>query len=365
MSGLAVTVGIVNYNGATYLRETLAAVDRLGPSVGEVLLADNGSTDGGVEMLRESFPRVRVIQLVENRGPGRARNVIAREAASDRVLIIDNDVAPLPGCVEALSDSLDGLPRAVIAMPVVRFASAPDTVQFAGAEPHFLGTMALRCAGWGVESLDAGVRTVGSLVSACFMLDRRRLGEVLFDEAYFFYFEDHELGLRCSLLGHDLIVVPAAHCLHGEGTVGVSVRQTGRFTPTRIRYTIRNRWYTVAKLYQWRTLFRFGPALLAFELFQLAGAIRKGWLSHWIWAAASMANALPGALRQRRLFARERRRADLAVLVAGPFPFNPAMRLGKAERASKRALDAIAQLNWRVAGAARREARSAEAGAHG
>lgn len=356
MSERGITVGVVNYNGATYLRDTLQAVGELGAEVSEVLLVDNGSTDGGIQLVRESFPHVRLIELGENRGPGAARNVIAREASSDRILIIDNDVAPLPGCVEALSAALDSHPRAVIAMPVVRFASAPETVQFAGAEAHFLGTMVLRCAGHAVGSLDGNTHKVGSLVSACFLLERRRLGiQPLFDETYFFYFEDHELGLRCSLLGFELLAVPGAHCLHGAGTVGISVRQTGRFTPTRVRYTIRNRWHTMLKLYQWRTLLRFGPALAAFELFQFAGAIRKGWLGHWLWAAGSVASLLPDVLRRRRLFARARRRGDLELLVSGPFPFNPAMRMAGAERASRRALDAIAQLNWRLSGPRRRE----------
>lgn len=351
MSIRGVTVGVVNYNGAMYLRDTLEAVGRLGGAVSEVLLADNGSTDGGVQLVRQSFPDVRVIELGENRGPGVARNVIAREAAFDRILIIDNDVAPMPGCVEALSAALDSHPGAVIAMPVVRFARAPETVQFVGADAHFLGTMVLRCAGQPAETLDARVGRVGSLVSACFLLERDRVGErPLFDETFFFYLEDHELGLRCTLLGFDLLAVPEAHCLHGEGTVGVSVRQTGKFTPTRIRYTIRNRWHTILKLYQWGTLLRFVPALAAFELFQFAGAVRKGWLRHWLWAAGSMTAMLPGVMRRRRLFTRERRRGDLDVLVSGPFPLNPAMRMGGVERASRRVLDAVAQLNWRLSG---------------
>jgi GT2 family glycosyltransferase len=346
-----VTVGVVNYDGRDYLARTLDAVSLLGPAVDQVLLIDNGSTDGSIAFVRQRFPSVHVVALGENPGPGAARNVILREARNPRVLLIDNDVAPQPGCVEALSDALDAHPRAVIAMPAIIHSRAPHLVQYAGAEAHFMGTMALCCAEYPVESLDRQVRAVGSLVSAALLLDRDRFREpCFFDEAFFFYLEDHELGLRCKLMDLDLLSVPVARCLHDVGTVGVSIRQTGRFTPVRVRFTVRNRWQILLKLYQWRTLLRFAPALAAFEAFQFCGAARQGWLLHWFWAAGSTVANLPDLLRRRHGFQRLRRRDDLDVLVAGPFPFNPAMHKGGMERAARRALDWIARWNWRLMG---------------
>ena len=74
MAASRVSVGIVNYNGAPYLMQTLRAVARLGPAVGDVLLIDSGSTDQSTALVRECFPRVRVIELGANLGPGAARN---------------------------------------------------------------------------------------------------------------------------------------------------------------------------------------------------------------------------------------------------------------------------------------------------
>jgi hypothetical protein len=104
-------------------------------------------------------------------------------------------------------------------------------------------------------------------------------------------------------------------------------------------------------LYQPRTLLRFAPALGAFEAFQLAGAAGKGWLGHWLWAAGSMIRLLPHVLRVRRDMRGSRRRRDLEVLTAGPFPFNARWQRSALETAAGRTLDAIARLNWRVAGA--------------
>jgi len=346
-----VSVGIVNHNGESYLLQTLRAVACLGPAVDDVLLIDSGSTDHGGALVREHFPQVRVIELGANLGPGAARNRAIREAAHDRVLLIDNDVEPQPGSVHALATALDGHSNAILAMAAVLYEQSPDTVQYVGAVPHFLGTMALLHADTPVAQLDDVVRVVGTAITCCVMVDRTRFGDRRwFDERLFLYLEDHEFGLRASLQGYDCLTVPEARCLHRAGTIGVSVRETGRFTPVRVRHTIRNRWLTVLMLYQAGTLLRFAPALAVFEVLQLLGAVRKGWIGHWLWAAGSTVRLLPHVLRVRRAMRTSRRRGDLEILSAGPFPFNTRWHRSAPERAAQRALDLIARLNWRVAG---------------
>lgn len=351
MTARRISIGIVNHNGESYLPETLRAVARLGPAVDDVLLVDSGSTDQSRALVREQFPHVRVIELGANLGPGAARNRAIQEAAHDRVLLIDNDVAPDPGSVPALDAALDGHSNAILAMAAVLYAQAPNTVQYVGAVPHFLGTQTLLHADTPAAQLKDGVRVVGTAITCCVMVDRARFGDRRwFDERLFFYLEDHEFGLRASLQGYDCLTVPAARCLHRAGTIGVSIRETGRFTPIRIRQTIRNRWLTVLMLYQTGTLLRFAPALAAFEVLQLLGAARKGWIGHWLWAAGSTVRLLPHVLRVRRAMGTNRRRRDLEILTAGPFPFNSRWRHSALERAAQRSLDLIARVNWRLAG---------------
>lgn len=351
MTARRVSVGVVNYNGESYLSQTLQAVACLGPDVDDVLLIDSGSTDLGCALVRDQFPHVRVIELGANLGPGAARNRAIREALHDRVLLIDNDVEPHPGSAAALARALDDQPNAILAMAAVLYAQAPDTVQYVGAVPHFLGTQTLLHADTPVRELKEGVRPVGTAITCCVMVDRARFGNRRwFDERLFFFLEDHEFGLRASLQGYDCVTVPDARCLHRAGTIGVSIRQTGRFTPVRVRYTIRNRWLTVLMLYQPGTLLRFAPALAVFEVLQLLGAVRRGWLGHWLWATGSTVRMLPHVVRVRRDLGTGRRRSDLDVLTGGPFPFNTRWRPSALERAAQRTLDLIARLNWRLAG---------------
>jgi GT2 family glycosyltransferase len=329
----------------------LRAVARLGPAVDDVLLVDSGSTDRSAALVRQQFPGVRVIELGANLGPGAARNRAIREAGHDRVLLIDNDAEPQPGCIEALGTALDRHANAIMAMAAVLYAEAPDVVQYVGAAPHFMGTQTLLHSEAPVAQLTDAVRAVGTAITCCVMVDRARFrAERWFDEHFFLYLEDHEFGLRAALQGYDCIIVPEARCLHHAGTIGVSVRQTGRFTPIRVRHTIRNRWLTILMLYQPATLLRFAPALASFELLQLLGAVRKGWLGHWLWAAGSTVRLLPHVLSVRRAMRTNRRRADLEILTGGPFPFNPRWRHSGLERVARRFLDLFAGLNWRVAG---------------
>jgi GT2 family glycosyltransferase len=347
----SVSVGVANYNGESYLKRTLGAVERLGPGVADVVVIDSGSTDGGLALVREHFPHVRVIPLGANLGPGAARNRAIEEAEHDRVLLIDNDVEPLPGCIEALNAALDDHSKAVLAMGAVLYESAPDTVQHVGSYPHFLGAPALLDPDSAAAGLNGVVRVVGSAITSCLMVDRARFGHRRwFDERLFLYFEDHELGMRASIQGYDCLSVPSARCLHRAGTIGVSIRETGRFTPLRVRYTIRNRWLTILMLYQGRTLLRFGPALAVFEILQFLGGVKKGWLGHWLWAAGSTVRTLPHVVRVRAAVRKSRQRADLEILKGGPFPFNKAMHRSGLDRAAQRVLDVVADLNWRIAG---------------
>jgi len=345
------SAAIVNYNGRRYLENTVSALLACAPGVREVLIVDSGSTDGSAEMVEKKFSEARLVRLQDNRGPGPARNTAIAEATHDRILLLDNDVALQPGCSEYLTQALDDYPKAVAAFAAMRYANATETVQFVAGEPHFLGTMRLLGADVPASEISLDPFLVASAPTSCLLLDRSRLLDgSRFDERITIYLEDHEWCLRTVLKGMDLVAHPAAQCLHGEGTVGISIRETGGFSALRVRHTILNRWQVLLKLYQLRTLLRFAPTLLLFEGVQLAGVARKGWLSHWCWAVSALIRGLPDLARRRRAFQRCRTRQDLDVLRAGPFPYNSAMVSGRMEELARKTLDGVAALNWRLAG---------------
>ncbi|RPJ41680.1 MAG: glycosyltransferase, partial [Candidatus Latescibacterota bacterium] len=132
---------VINHNGEPCLASTLDALLAEGSAFDEIVLVDDASTDGSLDLTRRRFPGVRVLPLAENRGPAHARNVAFGATRAPRVLFVDNDVCVRPGSVRLLEEALDMRPAAVLAMPRVVFAHDPGTIQYDGAASHFLGVM--------------------------------------------------------------------------------------------------------------------------------------------------------------------------------------------------------------------------------
>lgn len=344
------TACVINFNGETQLSATLAALAASQPPLAEILVVDNASTDSSVELTRARFPNVRIVPIAENHGPGVARNVGLAAATNDRILFVDNDVRVRPGAAELLSLALDAAPRAVAAAPRVLFEGRPDTIQYEGANAHYLGLQALRHGERPDAETPAQTTVTSSIVTACFLLDRQRWGtSPAFDETFFFNYEDHDFGLRARIAGHDVLAVGGARVVHGSGTPDLSHRPGREFSRTRVACLMRNRWQILAKNYALRSLILFAPMLVLYELFQMIGAARRGWLGVW-------GESLGWIVRHRRSLKERRARvqagrkvADRDILVDGPLPFTSDLARTAAERAARAMLDDSAQAYWAVA----------------
>jgi GT2 family glycosyltransferase len=344
-----VTACVINHNGERYLPDSLGAAVAQGQRFAEIILVDDASQDGSVDLARARFPGIRIVQLTRNAGAAAARNTALREAQTELVLLFDNDVTLAPDCASELVRALHARPYAAIAVPLVIYAHRPDTVQWAGAGCHYLGMQAPE-GDLPLVSVREGVRPVRSLISACFLLDRARLARAeTFDEAFFIYQEDHDLGVRVRAHGREIVLVPTARCHHGHGTAGLSVRLIGTYSRRRVLYLIRNRWRFMLKVYSLRSLAVLAPMLLLYELIQLVVALEKGWGREWLRAVGAVMRDRQNLLRLRREFQRSRTVPDRALLEGGRLGFRPELTVNGLERAAKRCLDGLAQVYWRCA----------------
>jgi GT2 family glycosyltransferase len=299
-------------------------------------------------LVEREFPTVRLVRLAENRGACGARNVGVHAAKTDLVLFLDNDVILLDGCVELLVEALGSRPDAVIAAPSVIYANAPDTVQYCGADNHFLGMMIPRQADVPLAQVDLKICRTNSVITACFLVDRTRLVDrEPFDELYFIYMDDHDFGIRQRVLGRTILAVPEAHVLHGEGQAGLSIRQLGKYSSMRVYLLIRNRWLFLLKNYSLRTLFLLSPILFLYECAQLAIVLKKGWVPEWARALGWVVTRFPMILAKRRVIQRTRTVPDRAIISDGPVPLRRELITGSIERVAKAALDAVVSGYWR------------------
>ncbi|MGH6942926.1 MAG: glycosyltransferase family 2 protein [Geminicoccaceae bacterium] len=339
------TLCMINYNGERFLRDSLRSVQA--EEFAEILLIDNGSRDESIEIVRREFPSVRIIVLPDNRGAAAARNAALREARTGLVLLVDNDVSLAPGCVALLEEALAEHPHALIAAPAVLYAHKRSLIQYDGADNHFIGLMTLHHENRPLSDANLETRQVGSVITACFLVDRSRLPDhEPFDESFFIYFEDHDFGVRMRALGHEILSVPAARCYHGEGTDGLSIRKLGEYSKNRVFYLIRNRWLFLFKNYALRSLALLSPALLLYELVQLVIVVKKGWIREWLRAIIWLLRHAPSALERRRRIQGARKNPDRVLLSGGPLPFRDELAAGRLERAGRRMLDAILGWYW-------------------
>lgn len=342
------TLCVVNFNGERYLEESMESVFVQKEKFEEILLIDNASEDRSLEIIRDKFPTVRVIKLDKNRGPGAARNVGFKVASCDRILFMDNDVSLTPDCPDWLIQALNDNPRAAVAVPRILYAHNKNLIQYDGADSHFLGLMILYNANQSLGASADGTRKIGSLVTACFLVNRRKWGGGdPFDDTFFFNYEDHDFGLRTRTLGHEILSVPYACCYHLEGTEGLSLRQTGNYSKMRVFCLIRNRWQIILKNYELRTLVVLAPMFVIYEIVQIGIVIKKGWFSEWFKAFLWVVLHPVEILRKRRIVQKARKTPDREILQGGAIPFREDLMKSPMERMGKKFLDDIAVLYWK------------------
>jgi GT2 family glycosyltransferase len=342
---------VVNYNGGDKVMRCLEALRSQTTPFAEIIVVDNGSSDGSPARIERSFPEVRLVELGSNPGPGVARNRGLREASSELVLWIDADIYAAPDCLARLLEARAAL-QAAIVVPRILLLPEGDVVQADGGDAHYIGTLILRNGFRPLREVADHRRPVGACPSGCILCDRRAMLAIGgFDESYFFYFEDFELGLRARSFGHDIVSEPAAVVRHdwGSGSAGLAFRGTGAYPEERAYLLMRNRLRVLFTHYRWRSLVVLAPALLAYEaasfVFALTRGLVRAWWRSWWWQLTHL-----GELRRRRRWIGERRvRRDRELLTGGALPLAPGAVRPEAARSAVAALSAVLDGYWRVA----------------
>ena len=342
------TLCIINYNGVDHLRSAFEAIRQLPDGFDEILVIDNASTDDSVTYAC-SIEGVKVLQLARNDGPGAARNAGFKRARNDLILFQDNDIRLLPDTVNKLLEAINREKGPLIVAPRVVYRQKPEIIQYDSADCHVLGMMTTRNTNQPASTVSQESVSTTSLVTACFLMQRQRWDDSpLFDEQMIFNMEDHDLGVRANVLGHTLMVVPAATVLHGSGTAGLSWRPGYAIASQRIFCLIRNRWWILLRYFSLRTLVLLAPLLAAFEILQLAGMLSKGFWREWLEALYSTVQHLPRLLQQRRRLQANRQKADSLILKLAPLPLTSATLEKTSARRMVKLFEGFMFAYWRL-----------------
>jgi GT2 family glycosyltransferase len=256
--GPIVTFSIITRQSRGMLKDLLDSLFANPPRLPcEVLVVDNASVDGTAEMVETEYPDVRLIRNGENVGVAPARNQTFREARGKYVIILDVDTLIREGAVDAMVEQMDLHPGAAIGGPKLVYGDGSLQLScrpFPGllnivVEGTFLRNWfpnsrfvkEYTMQDWDHKTL----RDVDWMYGACLIFRRESFRKTgLFDEKYFYLYEDVDLCFRAKKAGCGVIYIPQATVVHflRREDKGVFHPGIGAHLKSITRYILKNRY---------------------------------------------------------------------------------------------------------------------------
>ncbi|MDR1348565.1 MAG: glycosyltransferase family 2 protein [Prevotellaceae bacterium] len=214
-----VSVIIVNYNTKALLKQCLKSIFEKTKDIAfEVIVADNFSTDGSRQMLKNEFPNIILVESPENLGFGQANNLGAKSATGKYLFLLNSDTVLLNNAIKILFDFIDNNPEAGICggnlynedkKPIHSYSRLPGIIQelkrllLIPDTDYFNNTRKPQKVGY-VTGADLMIRAD---------VFNRQNG---FDSDFFMYYEESELTYRVKREGYKVYCVPHAKIIHLE-----------------------------------------------------------------------------------------------------------------------------------------------------
>ena len=302
-----VSVIVVNWNGKALLNDCLVPLLRQQGAAYEIIIVDNGSSDGSAAWVRKKFPQIKLVQLSSNQG-FTGGNLAGLEAAQGEfIALVNNDTRADERCLSELL------------LPMIR----DSQVGISAAKLLLDGTEAINSAGIGLTTAAVGFdRGYGEnkclydvpehVFGACAagVLYRRSMLEEIgfFDNDFFLYSEDIDLSFRAQIAGWKCVYVPTAIVYHKMNTTA------GKLSDVHVYYHTRNLEFVWVKNMPLKLMIRY----LHHKILQEIGAFCYLCLRHNKWkpffrAKRDALKMLPLVIRKRREI-QARRRVSNAYL---------------------------------------------------
>ena len=316
-----VSVIVLNWNGKKFLQECFESLkNQIYPNL-ELIMVDNNSSDGSVDFVKNNFSDIIVIKNNENFGFAKGNNIGIKTARGDYVFVLNNDTKTDKNCIKFLVETAENNRGIGMAAPKIVSINNPKLIDSVGMNIYPDGL----ARGKGRNETDSGQYNKTSEIlfpSACAALYRKKmLNEIgLFDETFFAYCEDTDLGIRARLAGWQGLTEPKAVVYHHySGTFG-------KYSETKAFLTERNHFFVAIKNFPISLILLLPFYTLSRYLFIIYGLLKnKGPAAKFqsskikliavlIKAYLSLALSMPYLLKERKKIQKNKKTSSKELL---------------------------------------------------
>ena len=291
----SVSVIILNWNGVDVLPRCLDALTAQTFKDYEIIVVDNGSSDSSTDYIEARWPGLKVVKLDRNYGFAKANNIGTQKAQGEWLAFVNNDAFPAPDWLARLMSATKKHPLfAIFASCIVQYENR-DLLDGTGDVHHISGVVWHRQHNHPVSEARDIPEEVFSPSGAAALYSRRAFWQVGgFDEDFFSYHEDVDLGFRLRLQGHRCLYIPDAVVFH------VGSASLGKRSDFSVLHGHRNMVWSYFQNMPASLFWKYLPAHLMANFFFLLYLTRHGqgkaiWRAKW-----DALRGIPTALRKRR-----------------------------------------------------------------
>lgn len=267
---MKVSVVIPNYNGEKYLADCLDALKKQSFKEFEVILVDNGSTDNSIETAKSLYEGIRIVALQENTGFAYAVNAGIKAAKGEYVILLNNDTIPFENFVNNQYKMIKDKKDIFSCSALMIDNKNRHLVDDAGDYYCALGWAFSDAKGKPVADYSVPREVFASCGGAAIYRRDMLVKLGMFDNSFFAYLEDIDVGYRARLCGYKNLYNPHARVYHiGSASSG------SRYNAFKVKLSARNSIYLIRKnMPLWQIIINL-PFILAGILIKLAFFVKK------------------------------------------------------------------------------------------
>lgn len=269
-----VSVVIVNWNGLKLLTDCLKTLAKISYPNIELIVVDNGSTDGSVAFVKKQYPKAKIVQCKTNLGFAKANNLGVDKATGEYILFLNNDTKVPKNFLEPLVEALDTNPAWGLVQPKIVLPNGQkiDSVGSYLTDSGFLYHFGYYKSP--EDKLFKKQRPIYSAKGACMLARHDLLKKIgVFDESFFAYFEETDLCHKVWLSGYQVWYVPGSLIYHLGGET------SNRLPSAFVQYhSFKNRLWVLTKNLELNNLLMIVPINIILCLAAVMMYLVKG---HW------------------------------------------------------------------------------------